>query len=447
MPEWRFTAAQQRARESLNGPATHIMLWGGSRSGKTALLVRQIVTRAIKARRSRHLIARFRFNHVKASIGLDTFPSVMEKCFPNVRHSINKEDWFAELENGSQIWFGGLDEKERVEKILGNEYATIFLNECSQISWESRNVALTRLAQNCTQCVDDVERPLKLKFYYDENPPSQSHWSYKLFIRGTDPESGAKLANASDYAHCSMNPEDNAANLPAAYLETLKALPGRMRRRFYEGLFSEATPNALFSEEMIDRWRVMSADLPQMVRIIVSVDPSGAKDAAGDGDDIGVVVAGLGVDGVAYLIEDCTVLAGPAVWGKVATSAFDRHGADCVVGEVNYGGAMVEHVIRTARPGTPFRMVHASRGKAIRAEPVSALMEQGKVRIVGYMRKLEDELCSFSTVGYLGDRSPNRADAAVWAISELFPAMTSVKREKNLAASVNMPQVANGWMA
>jgi phage terminase large subunit-like protein len=101
--------------------------------------------------------------------------------------------------------------------------------------------------------------------------------------------------------------------------------------------------------------------------------------------------------------------------GQGGNDGYDRHAADLIVGETNYGGAMVKHVIQTARPKTPFRMVTASRGKAVRAEPVSALYEQGKVRHVGEFRELEDELAAFSTVGYTGQGSPNRADALIWA--------------------------------
>src|SRR5690242_16680787 len=105
--------------------ATNIMLFGGSRSGKTFLTVRNVMMRAIKAPGSRHLIARFRFNHVKASIILDTFPKVMKLCFPQVTYNLNKSDWYVTLPNGSEIWFAGLDDKERTEKILGLEFVTI----------------------------------------------------------------------------------------------------------------------------------------------------------------------------------------------------------------------------------------------------------------------------------------------------------------------------------
>jgi hypothetical protein len=133
------------------------------------------------------------------------------------------------------------------------------------------------------------------------------------------------------------------------------------------------------------------------------VDPSGSGDEDNaDNDEIGIVIGALGVDGNAYLLEDCSIKAGPATWGKVATDAFERHDADVIVGEGNFGGDMVRATIHTARKNTNFKKVTASRGKVVRAEPFSALYEQGKVRHVGIMAKLEDELCAFTTNGYQG---------------------------------------------
>ncbi len=116
---FKFTARQAQAQEVLASDAKHLMLFGGGRSGKTFLLVRNVLMRAIKAPDSRHLIARFRFNHVKQSIVLDTFPKVMRLCFPQVTYELNKTDWYVKLTNGAEIWFSGLDDKERTEKLLG----------------------------------------------------------------------------------------------------------------------------------------------------------------------------------------------------------------------------------------------------------------------------------------------------------------------------------------
>jgi phage terminase large subunit-like protein len=132
------------------------------------------------------------------------------------------------------------------------------------------------------------------------------------------------------------------------------------------------------------------------------------------------------------VLEDCTVKAGPKVWGGIVGSAFERHQADLVVGEANFGGSMVQHVIQTARPRTPYKSVIASRGKVVRAEPIAALYEAGKVRHVGYFRELEDELAGFSTMGYMGTNSPNRADAAIWALSELFPGIVAERQKQKI---------------
>ena len=146
-PAFKFTPAQEKAMEVMVSDATHVALGGGSRSGKTFLLVRAVLIRALKCPDSRHVIFRFRFNSVKTYIIKDTLPKVLKLCFPmlpSLSSMLDKTDWYVTLPNGSEIWFGGLDDKERVEKILGGEYATIYFNECSQIPWGSIVMALTR---------------------------------------------------------------------------------------------------------------------------------------------------------------------------------------------------------------------------------------------------------------------------------------------------------------
>lgn len=151
----------------LASDATHIMLFGGSRSGKTFLLMRTVIMRALKAPRSRHAVLRFRFNAVKASIVFDTFPKCMQLCFAGVKFNLSKTDWYAEFENGSQIWFAGLDDKERAERILGMEFVTLYLNECSQIPQGSRDIAVTRLAQQVEQVIQGKpNQPLKVHIMF-----------------------------------------------------------------------------------------------------------------------------------------------------------------------------------------------------------------------------------------------------------------------------------------
>lgn len=444
-----LTAKQKEANALLASDAQHIMLFGGSRSGKTFLIVRAICIRALKAAGSRHLSVRYRLGHIKASIVMDTFPKVMKLCFPGVEYELNKTDLYATFPNDSEYWFGGLDDKERTEKILGNEYATIHPNECSQIPYSSRNIAVTRLAQLVKQKVNGVESVLPLKMYYDENPPDKGHWTYKLFVTKQDPETKGYLSEPERYAAMQLNPVDNMQNLGEGYLKTLQGLSQRLQTRFLHGKFRETAPNALFVDEVIDRWRVIDDDLPEMLRIVVAVDPSGADDEDNqDNDEIGIVVCGLGIDGNGYVLEDLTCKAGPATWGRVATQAFERHSADRIVAEVNFGGAMVRNVIHSARPRTPFRAVTASRGKIIRAEPISALCETGKVRLAGLFQNLEEELYGFTTHGFMGEHSPNRADAMVWGMSDLFPELLAVKKDKEETKTqvVQRRGGPNAWM-
>jgi hypothetical protein len=142
-----FSPGQEAARRLLEGPQRYTCLAGGTRSGKTFLIVRAIVKRALRGKGSRHAILRFHANAARASIALGTLPQVMRLCFPKVQIKERRQDGYFSLPNESGIWIGGLDDKDRVEKILGHEYTTVFLNEASQIPYSSALVAFTRLAQ------------------------------------------------------------------------------------------------------------------------------------------------------------------------------------------------------------------------------------------------------------------------------------------------------------
>lgn len=423
----------------------HTMLFGGSRSGKTFWLCRAIAVRAMRAEHSRHLISRFRTNALRASIWADTWPKMLRLCFPQIVSHIghNKADLITKFPNGAEVWFSGLDDADRVEKILGQEYCTIYLNEVSQISAHTREMVVTRLAQNAG---------LSLRMYYDCNPPLKTHWTYKMFVqkRGAMPPHTV-LPNPEEYAYLRMNPIDNAANLDPRYLASLDNLSSRARKRFRDGEWGDAGENALWTADKIDEYRVSRH--PDLQRVIVAIDPSGASGKEGErSDHIGIVVSGLGVDGDAYVLEDLTVKGGPATWGKSAVRAYQRHQADAIIGETNYGGAMVEHVVRTAardlNTEIAYKEVTATRGKVVRAEPVSALADQGRIHHVGVLPDLEDQLCAFTSAGYMGDRSPDRADAYVWGITELFPAL--MRKEEAEVIDWDAPFVSRtegGWLA
>ncbi|MES2367599.1 MAG: phage terminase large subunit [Pseudomonadota bacterium] len=430
------TPKQDEATALIAGPATHILLEGGSRSAKTFECVWAIVLRALLAPGSRHAILRYRFNHVITSIWYDTFPKVMEVAFPDVKYTENKSSWFIGLPGGSEIWFGGLDDKERADKILGNEYATMFFNEVSQQAWQSVETALSRLAQRVEfkdQRTGET-RLLRVKALYDQNPSTKGHFTHKIWHRKQTVD-GKQLPRPDDYAYLLMNPYDNKDNIAPGYLEQLESGSERHKRRFLRGEYGDDNPSALWSEQTIDRNRVIDrAALPEFIRIVVACDPSGSGETDNaDNDEIGIGAVALGTDGKAYVLEDNTVKAGPATWGRTVVTTYDRLQANVVVGEKNFGGAMVEFTIQTAakeqgmRP-IPFKYTVSSRGKHLRAEPVAALYEQNKVCHVGYHGKLEDEMYAMGTNGYTGDKSPNRVDWLVFAITELFPGIVAEKQ-------------------
>lgn len=434
----KHTQDQTRAISLLSSDSRYIELRGGARSGKTVLLIEALLARAFSARRSRHLIARFRGNSLGSIFGpTGTFFFVLEQNYPpeiTERTKHNGEKGFYTLPNGAEVWYGGLDDPKRVDKLLGQEYATIYVNECSQVPYGSFTTVLTRLAQVIKR--DDGEGNLRQKCYVDDNPPPETHWLPLLFQRKLDPISRRPLADPMNYGTMLMNPEGNKENLDPAFLESLKNLPERQRKRFYEGKNGDAGEAALWTSELLDQQRILDGSkVPQFLRVVVSVDPSGADDIEdAQADMIGIVVIGLGVDGNAYVIEDLTLKAGPADWGKVAVDAYDRWSANMIVGETNYGGAMVKFVVQTAKPGVPFQEVTATRGKHIRAEPVAALYETKKVFLVGRFPDLEDEMVAMTTAGYTGTQSPNRLDAMVWGVTALFPRIIAqAKQEQDRA--------------
>ncbi|MFK4400812.1 phage terminase large subunit-like protein [Bradyrhizobium elkanii] len=214
---------------------------------------------------------------------------------------------------------------------------------------------------------------------------------------------------------------DNAANLPPSFLKAIQDRYGgtRLGRQEINAELLEDVQGALWTRDMLEKAR-FTGSIPDLKRVVVAIDPSGTGGQDDGGDAVGIVVAGIGRDGLGYVLADRTVKASPAVWGARAVAAYHEFRADRIVAERNFGGAMVQHVIRTVNPSVPYREVTASRGKIQRAEPIAALYEQNKVRHVGNFTELEDQLAAMTGEGYLGEGSPDRADALVWALTELM---------------------------
>lgn len=400
----------------MTGEAQHSLIFGGSRSGKTFLIVSAIVNRALRAKYTRHLCARLRTNAVRASVWLDTFPKVMRLTAPGVVYRDHRQDGYAELSNGSQIWFGGLDDKDRVEKILGQEYATIYAGECSQLPYSSILVMRTRLAQPGTG--------LKLRAFYDLNPVGQKHWTHTQFIEKRDPVTRLPLTDPDNYVYATINPDSNP-HLDPSYLASLANLPGRYRDRFYSGKYVVEIDGALWTSDVLEMCRIDPIDPADagahFTRVAVAVDPSGAKNKADKkSDEIGIVVAGLRPNKTAVVLEDASMRGGPNEWATRVAAMFKKWGASIIVGEGNFGGEMVRSTIKAVNPNLPVKLVTASRGKSVRAEPIATLYSDDRVQHAGRFNDLEEQLCQFSNAGYKGERSPDRGDALVWCLTELM---------------------------
>lgn len=224
----------------------------------------------------------------------------------------------------------------------------------------------------------------------------------------------------------------NALFLAPGFLERVVARYAgtRLGRQELDGELIEDRPDALWQRSDLDACRIAAAP-DHLVRIVIAIDPPAT--ATKRSDACGLVVAGLGEDGIAYVLADNSLArARPADWAGRAVALWRHYQADCLVAEVNQGGDMVREVIAAADPAVPVKSVRASRGKYARAEPVALIYEQGRVRHVGAMPALEDEMADFGPGGLTSGRSPDRLDALVWALSELLLSERGTPRLRRL---------------
>ncbi|MGA7675124.1 MAG: terminase family protein [Rhizomicrobium sp.] len=233
------------------------------------------------------------------------------------------------------------------------------------------------------------------------------------------------LLAAPDVARTHSATAANAANLAATFLAGLELRFGgtRLGRQELDAELIEDNDAALWRRDWIERARVRQT--PQLARVVVAVDPP----ASVAGDECGIVVAGLGEDGAAYVIADCSAGGLTAAgWAKRVADAYEDFEADSIVAEANQGGDMVKQVLLDALPNVAVKLVHATRDKRTRATPAAALYEQGRVHHVGSFPDLEDQMCNYDGEG----KSPDRMDALVWALTDLFPSKRAKVKVRTL---------------
>lgn len=220
---------------------------------------------------------------------------------------------------------------------------------------------------------------------------------------------------------------ENRNNLAPAFVKQIedKYKGTRLGRQELDAEVLDDIPDALWTRAGLDAHRRKPGEIPPLKRIVVAVDPAAkTNEMREDGAATGIVAAGIGDDDRGYVLEDATCRQSPNGWARMAVALFDKLDADCIVGETNQGGDMVAATVRAVRPGLPFREVTATRGKWVRAEPIAALYEQGRISHAGAFASLEDEMVAFGPNGLADGASPDRLDALVWALTELFPRMT-----------------------
>ena len=303
-------------------------------------------------------------------------------------------------------------------------------------SLEGVHVAWIEEAQTLSQRSLEMLRPTirapGSEIWASWNPRSASD-PVDAFFRGPQPPENAIIAK--------VNYSDNLlfpAELEAERQHDERTNPDRYAH-IWLGEYEPVAMGAIFDRQTIHSSR--RAEAPDLRRIVVAIDP--AISAETGSDEHGIVVCAHGADGRGYVLDDYSMKGSPREWANRALAAYDRYDADAIVIERNQGGDMCRHTLEAARPGIRIVDVVATRGKHVRAEPISALYQMGRVSHIGTLPKLEDQLCQITAQGYEGNGSPDRADALVWGLTELFPSM--VKKPSKPMPRMEITH-SGGWM-
>lgn len=327
----------------------------------------------------------------------DVMVAELLRIFPKSERPVyTKSNRCVEFQNGAKAFTYNAVEPDQLR---GPQHDFIWHDELAKWryareTWDQAQFGL-RLGQHPRQVVTTTPRPIEL-------------------VKSI-------LAGSEGLVHITRGAtRDNKANLAANFIGRIeKRYAGtRLGRQELNAELLSDLPGAIWTQRAIDAHRV--PDAPEMERKVVAVDP--AVTSTDDSNDHGIMVCGI-KDQNGYVIEDATLPGTPLEWASKAIEMYRKHAADGIVVETNQGGDMVAHTLRTVAPNINIIEVRATRGKHVRAEPIAALYEQGRVRHVGQFAELENQMTQFTTEGYQGEASPDRADALVWAMTELFPDM------------------------
>ena len=408
MPGRTLRIEVPRAFKPLIGPARYKGAYGGRGSAKSWFFAGQIIQRALVDPGSRVICLREIQKDLKESAKLLIEDRIQALSAPGfeVRH--------AEIRTpgGGLIAFKGLQE----------------FTADSIKSLEGFNIAWCEEAHTITERSLELLRPTirapGSELWFSWNPRDATD-AIDSFLRGPQIPASAKVVSVS-YKDNPWFPKE----LEEERLHDLETNPDRYGH-IWEGDYEPTAIGAIWTRQNLNEHR--RSEPPQLERIVVSVDP--AISAESGSNEHGIGVAARGADGRGYFLEDATVGGSPKDWATRAVAMYDKYEANCVVIEKNQGGDMCRHTLKTVRPSLPIREVHATKGKHVRAEPIASLYQLGRVSHVGSFPQLEAQMCQFTASGYEGKGSPDRADALVWGMTELFPQLIrpvrkTVQRER-----------------
>lgn len=351
---------------------------------------------------------------IRCAIVARTFQDVRQVCVEGVSGILailheydavenwNKASGIIELKNGSIIQTFSADTPD---SLRGPQFHYAWTDELAawqyEDTWNQLQFGL-RLGEHPQTVITTTPRPTKL-------------------IKALMKRDTTEVTRGSTF--------DNADNLSKTALLELQAKYGgtRLGQQELYGAILDDNPGALWRRTIIDSARV--EEHPTLTRVVVGVDPAVTNND--DSDSTGIVVAGMTADGHYYVIDDVTLKASPQEWATEAVKVYEKHKADRIVAETNNGGDLVIHLLQQVKPSVSTKKVTATRGKQLRAEPIAALYEQGRVHHVGYFTELEDEMCEYEPG--ISKQSPDRMDALVWALTELSEGSATINFLSSLA--------------
>jgi phage terminase large subunit-like protein len=398
----------------------YFLAYGSSRGGKSYAIAAFMIARALQHPGSAHAIFRLTGNSIKPTIWA-TFKDVIATfgIAPFVQYnSTDLTITFGPEIGGSTIVFSGVNDEERIQKVLGAEYQTIFLNEATDLDYETFELIDSRLL--------NVAHPAcPVKMIADCNPTSKKHWLYQLFLAKLVPNTKRELTDPQSYSSLHFGADANP-NVDTNYYNKFQNRSAATQKRFLEGQWSDEVEGALFSALDLDNHRITTPEPDDFDLIVIGVDPAVTNTPTSD--ETGIFVCGAIEDGGErhyYPLEDLSGRYHPHEWAEKVASAYRRWGAGLVVIETTQGGDQNAHTLRTADASLVIKSVNPGRGqgKNIRAMPIAAEMKAGHIHHPADLRfkELEDQM-----VRLTGDydrkrgKSPDRLDAYVYAMSELL---------------------------